>query len=467
MSKTKISRRNLLKASLATMAAVSLPKLVLAMAEENVFYLTAKKSSLLFFNGAAASELWTYNGVLSGPEIRVKQGAEITVIFENQLDEATSIHWHGIRIDNKMDGVSGLTQEAVPPGEKFTYKFVAPDAGTFWYHAHNMSWSHVARGLYGALIIDEKTPLFDPDHDITIIVDDWRLDAQGRLDVDSIGGVKEWAHSGRLGNIITVNGELRPNILLNQNETYRLRVINVANSRIIAFDINQLGAEIIAYDGQTLGSPRKTNHSPLFLGPAQRVDLMLTPKSTQNIPLSNLGDAEPYNIANFVIQENSAPIKPTPRLTRNILPIPDFTQAEFHKIIIQGGAMSRMGAPIYKGKKLTIIESMESQQIWALNGIANLDDKPMFDLKQGKTIVIDFKNDTSFRHAMHIHGHHFKIISGNGVTYDEQLWKDTFLINPNSTIQIAFVADNLGKWLLHCHMLEHAAGGMNTWFRIT
>ena len=330
-----------------------------------------------------------------------------------------------------------------------------------------MSWSHVARGLYGALIIDEKTPLFDPDHDITIIVDDWRLDAQGRLDVDSIGGVKEWAHSGRLGNIITVNGELRPNILLNQNETYRLRVINVANSRIIAFDINQLGAEIIAYDGQTLGSPHKTNHSPLFLGPAQRVDLMLTPKSTQNIPLSNLGDAEPYNIANFVIQENSAPIKPTPRLTRNILPIPDFTQAEFHKIIIQGGAMSRMGAPIYKGKKLTIIESMESQQIWALNGIANLDDKPMFDLKQGKTIVIDFKNDTSFRHAMHIHGHHFKIISGNGVTYDEQLWKDTFLINPNSTIQIAFVADNLGKWLLHCHMLEHAAGGMNTWFRIT
>ena len=121
-----------------------------------------------------------------------------------------------------MDGVSGLTQEAVKPGETFEYDFVVPDAGTYWYHAHNRSWNQVARGLYGTLIVEDDEPSFDRDHDLTLVVDDWRLNQEGVLDVDSIGSLMDWSHSGRLGNWLTVNGHGRPKFKLNAGEAYRL-----------------------------------------------------------------------------------------------------------------------------------------------------------------------------------------------------------------------------------------------------
>ena len=462
-----LNRRTFVKAGLASVAIASMPKLVMAMSENNVFHLTAKKTNYALVSGAANSELWTFNDIVSGPEIRVVKGREITVIFKNELDEPTSIHWHGIRIDNKMDGVSGLTQDAVLPGEEYIYTFTVPDAGSFWYHAHNMSWSHVARGLYGALIVDEITPLFDKDHDITLMLDDWKLDSQGKLDIKSLGSLMEWAHAGRLGNLITVNGKFRPEIKLKQNENYRIRIINVANSRVSAFDINQLDAKIIAYDGQTLVSPRKINYSPLIIGPAQRVDLLITPKKNEPFKLIDLGSNEPYEIAEFIIEPNLIAPPPVPKLVPNKLLEPDIGNAIKQKIEIQGGAMSGMRAPIYRGEQMSMMDSMRNKQVWALNGIANLGENPMFEVKRDQTIIIDFLNDTSFMHAMHIHGHHFKILSRNGTTDNEQAWRDTFMIGPESTTTIAFVANNPGKWLLHCHMLEHASGGMNTWFKVS
>ena len=466
MIQDKLNRRAFVKAGLASIAIASMPKLVMAMPENNVFHLTAIKTSHSLVSGAANSELWTFNGIVSGPEIRVVKDSEITIIFKNELDEPTSIHWHGIRINNKMDGVSGLTQDAVLPGEEFTYTFTVPDAGSFWYHAHNKSWSHVARGLYGALIVDEQIPLFDEDHDITVMIDDWKLDSQGKLDTKSLGSLMEWAHAGRLGNLITVNGEFRPNISLKQNENYRIRLINVANSRISAFDISRMGAKIIAYDGQTLASPRKINYSPLIIGPAQRVDLLITPKEIETLKLIDLGSKEPYEIAKLKVAANLVTPISAPKLIPNILLEPDIGNALKQNIKIQGGAMSGMSAPIYQGKQMSMMDSMKNKQVWALNGIANIGENPMFEAKRDQTIIIDFLNDTSFMHAMHIHGHHFKILSRNGTVDQEQAWRDTFMIGPESTTTIAFVADNPGKWLLHCHMLEHASGGMNTWFKV-
>lgn len=466
MIQDKLNRRTFVKAGLASIAIASMPKLVMAIPEDNVFHLTAKKTNHSLVSGADNSELWTFNGIVSGPEIRVVKDSEITVVFKNELDEPTSIHWHGIRIKNDMDGVSGLTQDAVLPGEEYTYTFTVPDAGSFWYHAHNKSWSHVARGLYGALIVDEQTPLFDKDHDITVMIDDWRLDSQGKLDTKSLGNLMEWAHAGRLGNLITVNGEFRPNISLKQNENYRIRLINVANSRISAFDINQMGAKIIAYDGQTLASPRKINYSPLIVGPAQRVDLLITPKESETLKLIDLGSKEPYEIAKFKVAANLVTPISAPKLTPNTLLEPDIGNALKQSIKIQGGAMSGMSAPIYQGKQMSMMDSMKNKQVWALNGVANIGENPMFEAKRDQTIIIDFLNDTSFMHAMHIHGHHFKILSRNGTVDQEQAWRDTFMIGPESTTTIAFVADNPGKWLLHCHMLEHASGGMNTWFKV-
>ena len=132
---------------------------------------------------------------------RLKKGELVKVRFKNELDEATSIHWHGIRIENSMDGVSGLTQKAISTGEGFDYEFIVPDAGTYWYHAHNKSWNQVARGLYGPLIVEEDENPFDAKHDIILILDDWRLQKEGVLETKSLGSMMEWSHGGRLGKL--------------------------------------------------------------------------------------------------------------------------------------------------------------------------------------------------------------------------------------------------------------------------
>ncbi|WP_171022245.1 multicopper oxidase domain-containing protein [Cohaesibacter sp. CAU 1516] len=164
----KLTRRDLIKRGLGAAAFGVVPApYSFALAQDGFLEIRAMKSEQKIYEGNAPnSTLWTYNGRAPGPEIRVKQGERIKVRFINELEEPSSIHWHGIRIDNAMDGVSGLTQEAVKPGESFEYDFVVPDAGTYWYHAHNKSWNQVARGLYGPLIVEEPYPTFDAEHDL-------------------------------------------------------------------------------------------------------------------------------------------------------------------------------------------------------------------------------------------------------------------------------------------------------------
>ena len=178
----KISRRRLLAGFSCGVLTSQLPNLSLAESQDGMFDLVAGPSrQRLYLPDAPSSDLWTYNGSAPGPEIRVKKGGRVQVRFTNKLEEPTSVHWHGIRIDNAMDGVSGLTQKPVEPGDSFLYDFVAPDAGTFWYHAHNKSWNQVARGLYGPLIVDEVEPVFERSNDITLVLDDWRLAGEGVL----------------------------------------------------------------------------------------------------------------------------------------------------------------------------------------------------------------------------------------------------------------------------------------------
>ncbi|MCB9994783.1 MAG: multicopper oxidase domain-containing protein [Zhengella sp.] len=121
----------------------------------------------------------------------------------------------------------------------------------------------------------------------------------------------------------------------------------------------------------------------------------------------------------------------------------------------------------YNGKRLEGEDTPHTKQAWAFNGVANLSEKPLFQAKSGETIVIETVNQTGWVHAMHIHGHHFRIISrGDSLVDEGKPWRDTFLVGPEQTTKIAFVADNPGKRLYHCHMLEHAAAGMTTWFEV-
>ncbi|WP_026481096.1 multicopper oxidase family protein [Ahrensia sp. 13_GOM-1096m] len=462
-----ISRRNVLFGFAGAAAAAQLPTLALAKVDDGYFELIAGPSKQkLYRPDGAESDLWTYNGSAPGPEIRVKKGERVQVKFTNNLEEPTSVHWHGIRIENAMDGVSGLTQEPVQPGDSFVYDFVAPDAGTYWYHAHNKSWNQVARGLYGPLIIDDVEPAFDAAHDLTLMIDDWRLAGEGTLDAASLGSLMDWSHGGRLGNWLTVNGKAVPKIRLNRNENYRLRIINAANARVFEIDPNSFNAKVLGYDGQLLSEPQTLNYSPLMLGPAQRVDLLII--SDNDFTLDEISGDDPFSMIEFEVSGDGIPSPNQIKLVPNSIPVPDLQNAKKFTLNMAGGAMGGFVEMVYNGKILEGEAFRTTKQAWAFNGVANLAEDPFFDVAAGETVIIETINNTGWVHAMHVHGHHFKILDRSGAEIDEgEMWRDTFLIGPEQTTQIAFVADNKGKWLYHCHMLEHAAAGMNTWFNIS
>lgn len=435
--------------------------------ETKIELVAAPSAQHLFGADGPPSDLWTYNGFAPGPEIRVRRGERVSVRLTNQLPEPTSLHWHGIRIANAMDGVAGLTQEAIQPGESFDYQFVAPDPGTYWYHAHNHSWNQVARGLYGPLIVDEDEMVFDDDHDLTLVVDDWRLAGKGVLDLASLGDLMDWSHGGRLGNWLTVNGKPMPVMKLRAGENYRLRLINASNARILEIGPNRFGGKVLAYDGQALPEAQTLSYSPMIVGAAQRVDLLVTPGRAGDFAIEELSGDKPFAFVGFeVVGEIQNTLKPR-ALPPAELPEPDLSDAKMIRIEMTGGAMGRLGRVTYQGRVLSGNDFRETRQVWAFNGVANLPEAPLFSASQGETIIVETVNDTAFAHAMHIHGHHFRIIERSGSSVDEGMpWRDTFMIGPTQTTRIAFVADNPGKWLYHCHMLEHAAAGMNTWFEV-
>ncbi len=462
-----ISRRAFIVGAVGLVSTADVPTPSSAKTKDGYFDLTAGQSKQrLYRPDGVESDLWTYNGRAPGPEIRVTQGERVQVRFFNNLEEPTSVHWHGIRIENAMDGVSGLTQEPVQPGNSFVYDFVAPDAGTYWYHAHNKSWNQVARGLYGPLIIDEKNPPFDRDHDLTLVIDDWRLAGEGAIDLASLGSLMDWSHAGRLGNWLTVNGAPIPTMNLVRNEQYRLRLINAANARVFEIDPNRFGAKGIAFDGQPLPEPRTLNYSPLLIGPAQRVDLLIEPDA--DFAIEEISRGEPFPMIGFKVDGEGTATSKSVKLASNKLPEPDLANAKTFTLDMAGGAMGGFVDIVYNGKKLEGEEYRTTGQSWAFNGVANLAEDPFFNVVQGDTVIVETINRTGWVHAMHVHGHHFKILSRSGAEVDEgEMWRDTFLIGPEQTTRIAFVADNKGKWLLHCHMLEHAAAGMNTWFKVS
>ena len=148
--------------------------------------------------GYPETPLWGFDGSVPGPVLRVAQGERLARRFINELPQPSTIHWHGIRIANAMDGVPDLTQPPVPPGGDFLYDFVAPDAGTYWYHPHQRTWEQMARGLYGALIVEEPMPP-QVDRDEILLIDDWRLTDDARIH-ESFGAMMDWSHAGRIGN---------------------------------------------------------------------------------------------------------------------------------------------------------------------------------------------------------------------------------------------------------------------------
>lgn len=425
-----------------------------------------------------ATAIWGYDGLSPGPTLRVQQGEELKVRLVNELSQSTVVHWHGLRLPNAMDGVPHLTQMPIEPGQSFDYHFAPPDAGTFWYHTHFLSSEQMARGLYGILLVEEREPVA-VDRDIVLVVDDWRLTDAGAI-YPGFGNMHDAAMAGRLGQYITLNSQDTLDVAVKTHERIRVRLINAANSRIFKLRIAQHTARVMATDGQPC-PPTVAANGVLRLGPGSRVDLFvdatLEPGARAPILIDDLRGGE-LELGRLVY-ERGAPARPAPlgepkALPSNPLPARlDMANALNVEVPLNGGGMRMMmgrgmggmgggmGGAGFQGYGLP-----PQERIWALAGVAATghDGPPMFTVERGRTVVLNFANRSAFAHAMHVHGHHFRQRQSEAF---KPFWLDTVIVDPERTEKVAFVADNPGKWMMHCHMIEHMAAGMAAWFHVT
>jgi FtsP/CotA-like multicopper oxidase with cupredoxin domain len=409
------------------------------------------------------TDVWSYNAEIPGPEIRVRQGERLRVRVENQLTQATTVHWHGVRVPNAMDGVPFLTQKPIAPGEKFVYEFDVPDAGTYWYHPHHHSAEQVGRGLSGALIVEEIDPLL-VDRDVVWVLGDWRL-ARNASIVNDFGNQMEVTMAGRIGNTVTINGRVPETISVRSGERWRLRLINAAPARIFALEFRDHKPLIVALDGQPV-EPHEPPERRVVLGPAMRADLVLD-------MIGQPGAASPvvdgfdsdlnYKLVDLAYSNEPsvrrAPLDPPSRMRANTMPEPNLDTADKHAVTLEGGMMSGRGMMMGMGGH---------GMGWSINGVSasGHDMAPMITLARGSSCILAVRNETAWYHPIHLHGHSFRVISRSGQPTRDREWLDTVLIPPRETAEIAFVADNPGDWMFHCHILDHQDSGMMAVIRV-
>lgn len=411
--------------------------------------------------------VWTYNGQLPGPEIRAKQGDRLRVRLTNSLNEETTVHWHGVRVPNAMDGVPELTQDPVKPGGTFNYEFDLHDAGTFWYHPHQRSFEQVGRGLYGPLIVEEANPIA-VDRDLTWVLDDWRIGSDGQIS-GGFGSRHDATMAGRVGNTVTINGRLPQPLVVRSGERIRLRLINAANARLFALDFRGHRPMIIAIDGQPV-TPHEPS-GPVLLGPAMRIDLvldLLADPGSRSPVVDTFYSGLEYPLTHVAYASEplrKGPLEAPIELPANPLIEPRLAGAVRHEIIFGGGMMGMMSGD---GRSGMMGGGSMGMMGWTVNGTSQSTHmhEPLFAIERGRTAVFTLKNDTAWWHPIHLHGHSFRVISRNGKPTIHREWQDTVLMPPQEAAEIAFVADNPGSWMLHCHILEHQAAGMMTAFKV-
>jgi FtsP/CotA-like multicopper oxidase with cupredoxin domain len=438
-----------------------------ALAASLIDLTVAPANVSLVGEGYPNTQVWAFNGSVPGPVIRAAQGERLKITVANDLAERTTVHWHGLRVPVGMDGVPYLSQPPIEPGQTFEYEFDLPDAGTYWYHPHINSSEQVGRGLYGALIVEEANPP-KVDRELLWVLDDWRLEQDAGI--APFGNMHDASHNGRIGNSATINGEIREKEPVRSGERIRLRLINAANARVFGLQLRDLDPWIIALDGHPV-EPHRLGDGSVELGPGMRADLIVDmngePGDESLVVDGHYGPNYAYELIRFVyaggeplrVPNDAAPAALRP----NPVAEPDLHTAERHRLVFEGGAMRGMAGAMMGGRMMGMRELAGQGRLWAINGGVPDDvytEPPLLSVAAGSSHIVELVNRTAFEHPMHLHGHTFRVISRNGRDEPYRPFQDTALLGVDETVEIAFVADNPGKWMFHCHVLEHQGSGM-------
>ena len=406
--------------------------------------LEAKVQSLELRPGVQ-TPMWTYGGTLPGPLIRGRKGQRLKIHFTNNLPAATSIHWHGMRVPNAMDG-AGPT---IAPGGTFDYEFDLLDAGTFWYHAHVDASAQVGFGLFGALVVDDAAAPQLGD-DVVLVFADLGVKPDGAL---RPGNESNWFgdYFGREGELLVVNGKKLPNLKARVATPQRWRVINASRARYLRFKIP--GQTLIRIGGDSGLVEHPLPIAELTLTPGERAELYIKPTGSPGTTAIVWEDSDRFHIGmtrppepfmTFQLTDQRAPaaaVKPLPATLRAIDPL-DLSAA--------------------KPRTLEMMEKVgpNGSTVLGFNGSTWAEATPL-NATVGDTEVWEVRNATAYDHPFHLHGFSFQPLESNGVPWPVREWKDTINVPGKQKVRFALKWDDRpGMWMFHCHILDHVELGM-------
>lgn len=481
------------------------PRELLRLADGGTLALTAAPVRRVLFGRTVT--MLGFNGQYPGPLIQVNEGSTIVVRFTNQTDFPTAVHWHGVRLDNRFDGVPHLTQDPVPPRGSFEYRVHFRDAGIYWYHPHHREDVLQDLGLYGNLLVRSRDPgFFAPaNREEVLMLDDLLVGDTGLTG----HGLEVPTHAlmGRFGNVLLVNGEPQWETRVRRGEVVRLFLTNVSSTRVfnLSFQGAALRMKIVASDLSRYEQEAWVEN--ITIAPAERFVVDVRFDAPGEASLVNRVRAIDHIMARFFEETQRLGVvrvsaeRATPdhaasfeRLRRNAGVVsdvnryrPEFRRPVDHELTI---ALETGELP-FPLKPLMNFESVYRHPVewsgtmpemdwvatartvrWILRdratGRENMDIHWRF--RVGEVVKLRLVNDRSALHAMqhpiHIHGQRFLVLSVNGVPNAHLVWKDTVLVPTGFVTEVLLELSNPGKWMLHCHVAEHIETGMRMVFDV-
>jgi len=437
--------------------------------------------------------MYGYNGQYPGPLIEVSRGSEIMVRFTNHLPDSTSIHWHGIRLENAFDGVAGVSDE-------FTYKVRFPDAGIYWYHPHIREDIQQALGLYGNILVREPGAKISANREQVLMLQDLLVGDGGLIP----WGQESPTHAlmGRFGNVFLVNGEPGYRLSVRRGEVVRFYLTNASSTRTLNVSFPGARMKVVATDAGPF--EREAWVESVVIAPAERYVVHVRFDTPGKVALVNQVIGLDHLFGRFFPMVDTLGIVSVgrQRVTRDLAPSfaalrrlpPPFADASSFlnrpadqtlvlRLRTEGLPYiterlmqldSIYFAPVEWGGTMPMMNwaSTGRQVRWVLKdpatGRENMD--IAWHFQRGEPVKIRLVNERrafhGMQHPIHLHGQRFLILAVNGIPNENLAWKDTVLVPAGGVVDILLDTANPGEWMLHCHIAEHLSTGMMMHFTV-
>jgi FtsP/CotA-like multicopper oxidase with cupredoxin domain len=464
------------------------PTPVIRLSDGDVFDLEA--GPVRRWLGGRELRMLAYNGSVPGPALIVRQGDSIGLRFTNRMDIETTVHWHGLRVENRFDGMPGHGgPPAVQPGATFEYRLRFPDAGIYWYHPHVREDYAQEHGLYGTIVVLPARADFWPpaNREVVLAVDDILLDDEGIAPISR--STSRRTAMGRFGNVMLLNGQVEPEIEVIAGQVTRLYLVNTANVR--TFNVAIPGARMKLIGGDSGPFEREEPVEEVLVSPSERLVVDVLVDGPATLAVEHRTPERTYRLGRLAVRAGGPPtdaavafaaLRNNSWLTKELASQRAAFDRSPDKTLALIGSMPGMkhhaahhAAPIEWEDTMPgmNLHSTPANMHWQLvdedTGLVNHAIDWSFDL--GDQVLLRVRNDRPsdhpMQHPLHVHGQRLLVVRRNGAANDNLGWKDTVLVRAGDVVDLLVDMSNPGTWMAHCHIAEHLEANMMLMFRVS